>query len=49
MEVWLEGVDQGGPTERAAPCYGEDNGYVYEGLLGLTKTEIHDFEDAGII
>ena len=42
-------VDQGGPTERAAPCYGEDNGYVYEGLLGLTKTEIHDFEDAGII
>src|SRR6058998_1627846 len=29
-------VNQGGPTERAAPCYREDSDYVYGELLKLT-------------
>ncbi|MGH7963332.1 MAG: CaiB/BaiF CoA transferase family protein, partial [Candidatus Binatia bacterium] len=32
-------VNQGGPIARAAPCYGEDNEYVYGELLHLTKVE----------
>ncbi len=42
-------VNQGGPTERAAPCYAEDNDYVYKELLGLTQAEIDVFEKAGVI
>ncbi|MBI3801258.1 MAG: CoA transferase [Deltaproteobacteria bacterium] len=42
-------VNQGGPTERAAPCYGEDNDYVYDELLKLTKQERTELEKEGII
>lgn len=42
-------VNQGGPTERAAPCYGEDNDYVYDELLKLTKSERSELEKEGII
>lgn len=42
-------VDQGGPTERAAPCYAEDNDYVYKELLGLDQAELDAFEKAGVI
>lgn len=42
-------VNQGGPTERAAPCYGEDSEYVYGELLKLTKQERVDLEKEGII
>jgi crotonobetainyl-CoA:carnitine CoA-transferase CaiB-like acyl-CoA transferase len=30
----------GGTIDRGAPCYGEDNEYVYGELLGLTTKEI---------
>jgi crotonobetainyl-CoA:carnitine CoA-transferase CaiB-like acyl-CoA transferase len=42
-------VNQGGPTERAAPCYGEDNDYVYDELLQLTKQERAELEREGVI
>lgn len=42
-------VNQGGPTERAAPCYGEDSDYVYGELLKLTKQERAELEQAGVI
>jgi len=42
-------VNQGGPTERAAPCYGEDNEYVYDELLKLTKQERAELEKEGVI
>lgn len=42
-------VNQGGPTERAAPCYGEDNDYVYGELLQLSMEERAELEKAGVI
>jgi len=42
-------VNQGGPTERAAPCYGEDNDYVYGELLKLTTHERIELEKDGVI
>ncbi|MEW6297140.1 MAG: CoA transferase [Thermodesulfobacteriota bacterium] len=42
-------VNQGGPTERAAPCYGEDNTYVYGELLQLTEQERAELEREGVI
>jgi crotonobetainyl-CoA:carnitine CoA-transferase CaiB-like acyl-CoA transferase len=30
----------GGPIDRGAPCYGEDNEYVYGELLGMSSREI---------
>jgi crotonobetainyl-CoA:carnitine CoA-transferase CaiB-like acyl-CoA transferase len=42
-------VNQGGPTERAAPCYGEDSDYVYGELLKLTKQERVELEKEGVI
>ncbi|HXG21842.1 MAG TPA: CoA transferase [Methylomirabilota bacterium] len=42
-------VNQGGPTERAAPCYGEDNDYVYDELLRLTRQERAELEKEGVI
>ena len=40
---------QGGPIDRAAPCYGEDNAYVYGELLGLSATEIAGLKTENII
>ncbi len=39
----------GGRIDRAAPCYGEDNEYVYGELLGMTTREIEDMAKEGII
>ena len=39
----------GGITQRAAPCVGEDNYYVYRTLLGLTDDEIALYEEGGAI
>ncbi len=42
-------VSQGGLTGRGAPCYGEDNGYVYGELLGLSPQERAELEREGVI
>lgn len=38
----------GGRIDRGAPCYGEDNEYVYGELLGMTTKEIADLEADGV-
>ena len=42
-------VTVAGITGRGAPCYGEDNEYVYGELLGMSKQEINDLEREGVI
>ncbi len=39
----------GGRIDRGAPCYGEDNEYVYGELLGMTTKEIAALADDGVI
>jgi crotonobetainyl-CoA:carnitine CoA-transferase CaiB-like acyl-CoA transferase len=39
----------GGPIDRGAPCYGEDNAYVYGELLGMSAREIAALADEGVI
>lgn len=39
----------GGRLDRGAPCYGEDNEYVYGELLGMTKKEIEQLAADGVI
>jgi crotonobetainyl-CoA:carnitine CoA-transferase CaiB-like acyl-CoA transferase len=39
----------GGPTDRGAPCYGEDNEYVLGELLGHSSAEIRALADEGVI
>lgn len=39
----------GGRTGRGAPCYGEDNRFVYETMLGLNAREIDELEAEGVI
>jgi crotonobetainyl-CoA:carnitine CoA-transferase CaiB-like acyl-CoA transferase len=39
----------GGTVDRGAPCYGEDNEYVYGELLGLSSAEIGTLADEGVI
>ena len=39
----------GGPIDRGAPCYGEDNEYVLGELLGYPTPEIRRFAEEGII
>ena len=39
----------GGPIDRGAPCYGEDNHYVLGELLGMSSTEISKLAEDGII
>jgi crotonobetainyl-CoA:carnitine CoA-transferase CaiB-like acyl-CoA transferase len=39
----------GGRLDRGAPCYGEDNEYVYGELLGMSSTEIKTLADEGVI
>ena len=38
----------GGRIDRGAPCYGEDNEYVYGELLGMTTREIADLAADGV-
>ncbi len=39
----------GGVTERGAPCYGEDNDYVYGTLLGMSESEIEKLKAEDVI
>lgn len=39
----------GGPIDRAAPCYGEDNTYVFQELLGMTSAQVAELVDEGVI
>ncbi len=39
----------GGPLQRGAPRWGEDNAYVYGELLGLSPQEMADYAERGII
>jgi len=39
----------GGRLDRGAPCYGEDNDYVYGELLGMSKREIEQLAADGVI
>jgi crotonobetainyl-CoA:carnitine CoA-transferase CaiB-like acyl-CoA transferase len=39
----------GGRIDRGAPCYGEDNEYVYGELLGMTSREIEALAADGVI
>ncbi len=39
----------GGRIDRGAPCYGEDNHYVYGELLGMSAKEIEDLAAEGVI
>ncbi len=42
-------ADVGGPTGRAAPKLGEDNGFVYGELLGLSTAEMAALTEDGVI
>jgi crotonobetainyl-CoA:carnitine CoA-transferase CaiB-like acyl-CoA transferase len=42
-------VTVGGPTDRGAPMYGEDNGYVYGELLGMSSADIEQLAVDGVI
>jgi crotonobetainyl-CoA:carnitine CoA-transferase CaiB-like acyl-CoA transferase len=39
----------GGRLDRGAPCYGEDNDYVYGELLGMSSAEIASLAADGVI
>jgi hypothetical protein len=39
----------GGPINRGAPCYGEDNEWVLGELLGMSKAEIARLADEDVI
>jgi crotonobetainyl-CoA:carnitine CoA-transferase CaiB-like acyl-CoA transferase len=39
----------GGPIDRGAPCYGEDNEYVLGELLGYSSAEQRSFAEDGIV
>jgi crotonobetainyl-CoA:carnitine CoA-transferase CaiB-like acyl-CoA transferase len=39
----------GGRLDRGAPCYGEDNDYVYGELLGMSSQEIKELAEEGVI
>jgi hypothetical protein len=38
----------GGRLDRGAPCYGEDNHYVYGELLGMSSQEIDALAEEGV-
>jgi crotonobetainyl-CoA:carnitine CoA-transferase CaiB-like acyl-CoA transferase len=39
----------GGPLNRGAPCYGEDNEHILTTLLGYTKSDVERFAEEGVI
>jgi crotonobetainyl-CoA:carnitine CoA-transferase CaiB-like acyl-CoA transferase len=39
----------GGPIDRGAPCYGEDNEWVLGELLGMSKAEMTQLAEDGVI
>lgn len=42
-------VHPGGVIDRGAPCYGEDNEYVYTKLLGLSLEDLTQLQAEGVI
>jgi crotonobetainyl-CoA:carnitine CoA-transferase CaiB-like acyl-CoA transferase len=42
-------VTVAGITNRGAPCYGEDNAYVYGDLLGLSERDIAQLAAENVI
>jgi crotonobetainyl-CoA:carnitine CoA-transferase CaiB-like acyl-CoA transferase len=38
----------GGRLDRGAPCYGEDNEYVYGEILGMSSKEIAELTEEGV-
>ena len=39
----------GGPINRGAPCYGEDNVWLLTNLLGMTESDVHRLAEEGVI
>jgi crotonobetainyl-CoA:carnitine CoA-transferase CaiB-like acyl-CoA transferase len=39
----------GGPIDRGAPCYGEDNLHILTELLGFSESEVHRLAEEGVI
>jgi len=39
----------GGRIDRGAPCYGEDNEYVFGELLGMSTNEIAELTEEGVL
>ena len=39
----------GGPTNRGAPGYGEDNAWVFTELLGMTASDVQRLAEEGVI
>lgn len=39
----------GGPIVRGAPCYGEDNHFILQNLLGYSESDIADLVEQGIL
>jgi crotonobetainyl-CoA:carnitine CoA-transferase CaiB-like acyl-CoA transferase len=39
----------GGPTDRGAPCYGEDNEWLLTNLLGMSRSEVETLAEEGVI
>ena len=39
----------GGPTDRGAPCYGEDNMWVLTELLGRSRSDVERLAEEGVI
>ena len=39
----------GGPTDRGAPCYGEDNMWVLTELLGRSHSDVERLAEEGVI
>ena len=42
-------ASMGGPVDRGRPAYGEDNGYVFGDLLGMSAQEIARLSEDGVI
>ena len=39
----------GGPIDRGAPCYGEDNAWVLTEMLGMTTSDVERLAEEGVI
>jgi crotonobetainyl-CoA:carnitine CoA-transferase CaiB-like acyl-CoA transferase len=39
----------GGPIDRGAPCYGEDNAWVLTEMLGMTASDVERLAEEGVI
>ena len=39
----------GGPINRGAPCYGEDNAFILSTYLGLSEADIMRLAEEGVI